>query len=71
MIGRLIAIQIGRDASTVNQLPGVTGTVGGFAQQATSLQLDHVQQTAWATTAGTFKLNGLRMSLKPGSHACF
>lgn len=64
-------IQIGRDASTVNQVPGVTGAAGGFAQQATRVHLDHVRQTAWATTAGTFKLNGLRMSLQPGSHDCF
>jgi hypothetical protein len=64
-------IQIGRDAATVNQVPGVTGAAGGFAQQATAVHLDHVQQTAWATTAGTFKLNGLRMSLQPGSHECF
>jgi hypothetical protein len=64
-------IQIGRDASTVNQVPGVTGAAGAFAQQATRVHLDHVRQTAWATTAGTFKLNGLRMSLQPGSHDCF
>lgn len=64
-------IEIGRDASTVNELPGVKGPVGGFGQQATKVHLDHIHQTAWATTAGTFKLNGLRMSLSNGSHDCY
>lgn len=36
---------------------------GGFAQQADSADLYGVEQTAWATTAGTFKLNGLQMHL--------
>ncbi|MGW2210229.1 DUF6230 family protein [Streptomyces sp. NPDC001781] len=36
---------------------------GGFAQQAESADLYGVKQTAWATTAGTFKLNGLKMRL--------
>ncbi|MEU2716958.1 DUF6230 family protein [Streptomyces sp. NPDC007205] len=38
----------------------------GFAQQAESADLTHVHQTAWATTAGTFKLSGLHMSLHKG-----
>ncbi|MET9765222.1 DUF6230 family protein [Streptomyces sp. NPDC006372] len=36
---------------------------GGFAQQAESADLYGVEQTAWATTAGTFKLSGLSMKL--------
>ncbi|MEU7408886.1 DUF6230 family protein [Streptomyces sp. NPDC042638] len=39
----------------------------GFAQQADSADLSNVKQTAWATTAGTFKLSGLHMSLTRGS----
>ncbi|MER6030823.1 DUF6230 family protein [Streptomyces sp. NPDC001851] len=38
----------------------------GFAQQAESADLTNVHQTAWATTAGTFKLSGLHMSLHRG-----
>jgi hypothetical protein len=44
---------------------------GSFAQQADSAVLDDVKQTAWATTAGTFKLSGLHMSVKMGKHECF
>jgi len=36
---------------------------GGFAQQAREAHLYGVEQTAWATTAGTFTLNGLSMRL--------
>lgn len=36
---------------------------GGFAQQAERADLYGVEQTAWATTAGTFKLSGLSMRL--------
>ncbi|MFI1015461.1 DUF6230 family protein [Streptomyces sp. NPDC020965] len=38
----------------------------GFAQQADRAILTGVQQRAWATTAGTFKLGGLKMSLHRG-----
>lgn len=60
-------IQIGRDASTLNQVPGVTGPAGGFAQQATRVTINHLRQHAYATTAGTFTLPGF--SLKFGG-AC-
>jgi hypothetical protein len=36
---------------------------GGFAQRAEEVDLYKVEQTAWATTAGTFKLSGLKMRL--------
>ncbi|GHH27132.1 DUF6230 family protein [Streptomyces rubradiris] len=35
----------------------------GFAQQADTAILTGVEQTAWATTAGTFKLSNLHMGL--------
>lgn len=41
----------------------------GFAQQADSAVLTDVKQTAWATTAGTFKLSGLSMKLSKGTDA--
>jgi len=39
----------------------------GFAQQARKAELTNVEQTAWATTAGSFKLSGLHMELNWGS----
>ncbi|MFI7019048.1 DUF6230 family protein [Streptomyces sp. NPDC050164] len=43
--------------------PGENVLPGGFAQQARKATLTGVEQTAWATTAGTFTLNGLSMKL--------
>ncbi|MFD5632141.1 MULTISPECIES: DUF6230 family protein [unclassified Streptomyces] len=49
-----------------------TSLPGGFAQQAESADLTGVEQTAWATTAGTFKLSGLKMRLgTSASMECF
>ncbi|GAA1351153.1 DUF6230 family protein [Streptomyces beijiangensis] len=51
--------------------PGEKANPFGFAQQADSVELSHVKQKAWATTAGTFKLSGLSMRLKSGVHECY
>jgi hypothetical protein len=44
---------------------------GSFAQQAQSATFKGVHQRAWATTAGTFKLSGLKMNIKKGKHECY
>jgi hypothetical protein len=56
--------------------PGMKGgneqaNPNGFGQQAQSVDLYGVKQTAWATTAGTFKLPGLSMKLMTGEHPCY
>ncbi|MEU6097916.1 DUF6230 family protein [Streptomyces sp. NPDC047079] len=55
--------------------PGMKGggeqsNPAGFAQQAKHAVLDDVEQHAWATTAGTFTLSGLNMSLSKGANEC-
>ncbi|MDJ1138401.1 DUF6230 family protein [Streptomyces iconiensis] len=42
-----------------------------FSQQADSVEFKDVKQRAWATTAGTFKLSGLHMSVKKGKSECY
>ncbi|MEV0439312.1 DUF6230 family protein [Streptomyces spectabilis] len=42
-----------------------------FAQQADEVLFTDVEQRAWATSAGTFKLSGLHMSVKKGKHECY
>lgn len=68
-------IDIGVSVDDTTKGPGVhkgdTYKSGSFAQQADSAVLTDVKQTAWATTAGTFKLSGLHMSVKSGKHECF
>ncbi|MFG2818057.1 DUF6230 family protein [Kitasatospora sp. NPDC048365] len=75
-------INIGQDASTLtgSALNGwkthkALGPQGlptgdkGFAQRADEATLSGVKQTAWATSAGTFKLNGLKLNLLKGDGA--
>jgi hypothetical protein len=51
-------INIGQDASTVTEVPGVTGPAGGFAMQADTVSINNLREHAYATTAGTFTLPG-------------
>lgn len=55
-------IDIGQDASDLSS----HGQLGGFGQSADVVDIDNLSQTAWATTAGTFTLPGLDLSLKLG-----
>ncbi|MFG2288521.1 DUF6230 family protein [Streptomyces sp. NPDC048595] len=68
-------IDIGVAAGSTTKGPGMhkgdKADPGSFAQQADSATLTHVKQTAWATTAGTFKLSGLKMSVAKGKSECF
>ncbi|WP_405716650.1 MULTISPECIES: DUF6230 family protein [unclassified Streptomyces] len=43
----------------------------GFAQRAKTATLTNVKQTAWATTAGTFKLSNLSLRLHSGVKECY
>lgn len=66
-------IDIGVAAGAQTKGPKVApGTpAGAFAQQADKAVLKDVKQTAWATTAGTFKLSGLSMKLHKGVKECY
>lgn len=72
-------INIGVAAGSTNKAQGPATTPGNggpalpnsFAQEARTATLTDVKQTAWATSAGTFKLKGLSMSVKPGVHECY
>ncbi|MFF3269644.1 DUF6230 family protein [Streptomyces chrestomyceticus] len=44
---------------------------GSFAQQAEHVLFKDVKQRAWATTAGTFQLSGLHMSVSRGKNECY
>lgn len=65
-------IEIGRDASTLDKGPdGAQGMQDAFSQQADSLEIANLEQVAWATNAGTFKLSGLHMKISKGKRECF
>ncbi|MFC5804904.1 DUF6230 family protein [Streptomyces formicae] len=72
-------IDIGVATKDQSKGPAVKDTStlpNGFAQQADRAVLTDVKQKAWATTAGTFTLGGLKMSLhkgdgQPGKVECY
>ncbi|MCX5010392.1 DUF6230 family protein [Streptomyces sp. NBC_01546] len=65
-------IEIGRDASTLDKGPAdAQGMQDLFAQQADTVSITDLRQTAWATNAGTFKLSGLSMDISKGKKECF
>ncbi|MFF9767646.1 DUF6230 family protein [Streptomyces sp. NPDC014636] len=53
-------IEIGNDASTLDKA-GVKGPIGVFSQQADTVRIANLRQTNYATTAGVFKLPGLKL----------
>ncbi|MGW1951265.1 DUF6230 family protein [Streptomyces sp. NPDC001920] len=53
-------IEIGNDASTLTKA-GVKGPIGVFSQQADTVYIANLRQTNYATTAGVFKLPGLKL----------
>ncbi|MFF7971003.1 DUF6230 family protein [Streptomyces sp. NPDC007905] len=53
-------IEIGNDASTLTKA-NAKGPIGVFSQQADTVHIDNLRQTNYATTAGVFKLPGLKL----------
>ncbi|MGP4112033.1 DUF6230 family protein [Streptomyces sp. 4N509B] len=67
-----VDIGVSVDDTTKGPEPGEGTLPGSFAQQADQVVLRDVEQTAWATSAGTFRLSGLSMSLHTGDdEECF
>lgn len=65
-------INIGQDASTINNsAAGAVGKAGSFGQAADSATLTNVEQVANATSAGTFNLQGMGLSIAKSSTGCF
>lgn len=62
-------IRIGVDASTVNT--SAKGTAGDFAQDADTISIANLKQTAWSTQASVFTLTGMKLELTDGSKTCF
>jgi hypothetical protein len=62
-------IRIGVDASTVATKPH--GSAGDFAQDADTVTIKGLQQTAWTTSAGVFTLTDMHLELTDGSKTCF
>lgn len=55
-------MNIGQDASTLTEVPGVVGNIGVFGQQSDTVTMLNVRQNNYATTAATFRLPRLHLS---------
>ncbi|MFI1970668.1 cholesterol esterase [Streptomyces cinnamoneus] len=64
-------VQLGRDASTLDQVPGVRGAPGQFGLQAASVTVSGVRSHTWSVTGGDFRLKGLRLDVGLNDRACF
>ncbi|MET8147190.1 DUF6230 family protein [Actinoplanes sp. NPDC049668] len=70
--GVVTDVEAGRDASTLNRVPGVAGPAGRFGLQARTLKTEDVRSTAWSANGGTIKLAGdLDVKVTAGRHECY
>lgn len=63
--------QIGRDASTLDQVEGVRGQPGAFGLQAGNIEVLNVRSHAWSATGGNFRLKGMKLSVGLDGKQCF
>ncbi|MFG2982283.1 DUF6230 family protein [Streptomyces sp. NPDC048258] len=63
--------QIGRDASTLDQVDGVKGEPGKFGLQAGNIEVVGVKSHAWSATGGNFRLKGMKLSVSLDGEKCF
>ncbi len=63
--------QIGRDAASLDAVPGVRGPKGAFGLQAGDIEVAGVKSHAWSATGGNFRLKGLRVSVSLDGSKCF
>ncbi|MER5732426.1 DUF6230 family protein [Streptomyces sp. NPDC002138] len=63
--------QIGRDASTLDQVAGVKGEAGKFGLQAGDIEVAGVRSHAWSATGGDFRLKGLKLDVALDGKQCF
>ncbi|MFI0420941.1 DUF6230 family protein [Spongiactinospora sp. 9N601] len=64
-------LELGRDAGTLDQVPGGGGPAGTFGSQARVVTLRNVRLGAWAVTAATFSLPDLDLRVLRGAHECY
>ncbi|MEU8463298.1 DUF6230 family protein [Streptomyces sp. NPDC029003] len=63
--------QIGRDASTLDQVDGVRGEPGKFGLQAGNIEVAGVRSHAWSATGGNFRLKGMKLNVSLDGAQCF
>ena len=69
--GKVTGVQAGRDASTLDGAPGVTGPKGTFGVQADSATAHDVRSTAYSANGGTLTLQKLDIEFSRSGKQCF
>ncbi|GAA4933534.1 hypothetical protein HD597_009605 [Nonomuraea thailandensis] len=64
-------LELGRDAATLDQVPGFGGPAGTFGSQASAVTLRNVRLSPRAATAATFSLPDLGLDVVRGESECF
>ncbi|QFY10303.1 cholesterol esterase [Nonomuraea phyllanthi] len=64
-------LELGRDAGTLDEVPGGRGPAGTFGGQARVVTLRNVRLGARAVTAATFSLPDLGLKITRGAHECW
>ncbi|MEV0826362.1 DUF6230 family protein [Nonomuraea rubra] len=64
-------LELGRDASTLDEVPAGRGPAGTFGGQARVVTLRNVRLGARAVTAATFSLPDLGLKVSRGEHECY
>ncbi|MEU4211564.1 DUF6230 family protein [Streptomyces sp. NPDC026206] len=64
-------VEIGRDASTLDRVPGIRGAVGQFGLQAADVTVSGVKSHAWSATGGDLRLKGLSLDVSLDGRTCF
>ncbi|WP_255948148.1 DUF6230 family protein [Streptomyces odontomachi] len=65
------AAQIGRDAGTLDAVPGVKGPAGTFGMQVKDVDVTKVHSSAWSAMGGDFRLKGMSISLRKDGKECY
>lgn len=69
--GRVTGVQAGRDASTLDAAPGVSGPQGLFGVQASTAVARDVKSTAWASNGGSLTLDKVEIELSRSGKECY
>ncbi|MBB6556279.1 DUF6230 family protein [Nonomuraea rubra] len=64
-------LELGRDAATLDQVPGFGGPPGSFGSQARAVTLRNVRLSPRAATAATFSLPDLSLDAVRGERECY
>ncbi|MFB9909692.1 DUF6230 family protein [Allokutzneria oryzae] len=64
-------LTLGVDAARIDRGTGISGRAGDYAHQAERIVITDLKANASTTTAGTFRLTGLTISVRPGRQECF